>query len=112
MDISDLFSDGDLSSSLKGLGLSDANLGDLGREVGAQLSDGDGFDLTDLLAGLDVDSFLSKIDVAKVAEQVGISPQLTSGALALIAPQVAKFMGDGAGSAMGVVGKLAGKLFD
>ena len=109
MDISDLIGSSDLTSALKDLGLSDANVGDLGREVGNQLSGGDGFDLTDLLTGLDLDSFLSKIDVAALAERVGISAELASGALGLIAPQVADF---GEGSALGAVSKLAGKLFD
>ena len=112
MDIADLINNGDLTSALKGLGLSDANVGDLGRELGSQLTGGDGFDLSDLLSGLDAESFLAKIDIAAVAETVGISPQLASGALALIAPQVADFMGGGADSALGAVGKLAGKLFD
>ena len=83
MDISDLL-DGDLSSALQGLGLSDTNVSDLGKEIGGQLLGGDGFDLSDLLTGLDADAFLANLNVAELAEAVGISPQLVSGALALI----------------------------
>ena len=110
MDISDLL-DGDLTSALRGLGLSDTNVSDLGTEIGGQLLGGDGFDLSDLLTGLDSESFLAKLNVAELAETVGISPELASGALALIAPKVADFVG-GEGSPLGAVGKLASKLFD
>ena len=110
MDISDLL-DGDLTSALLGLGLSDANVSDLGKEIGGQLLGGDGFDLSDLLTGLDADAFLANLNVAELAEAVGISPQLVSGALALIAPKVADFVGS-EGSPLGAVGKLASKLFD
>lgn len=110
MDFADLL-DGDLTSALGGLGLSDSNISDLGRNVGEQLLGGDGFDLSDLLTGLDAESFLGKVDVAGLAEAVGISPELANRALAMLAPKVADFMG-GDTSPLGSVGKLASKLFD
>ena len=112
MDFQDLLKGApDLTDNLKGLGLSDEKLGDFGHEVGSQLAGGDGFDLSDLLAGLDADSFLSRIDIASLATKVGISSDTATAAISMIAPAVAEFMGGGQGSALGSIGGLASKLF-
>lgn len=111
MEISDLLKGApDLMGGLKDLGLSDGNVSDLGQELGNQLGGDDGFDFTDLLSGLDADSFLGKLDVGSIAEKVGISPEIAQGAISLIAPKIAEFTG-GSGGALGKLGGFAKSLF-
>lgn len=112
MDIGDLIKGApDLIGGLQNLGLSDDNVGDLGREIGGQLTGGDGFDLTDLLSGFDADSFLSQIDVAALSSKLGISPEIASAAVGLIAPKIAEFTGGGGGSQLGGLMNMAKNLF-
>ena len=93
----------DLMGGLGELGLSEEKIGDLGGEIGNQLGGGDGFDFSDLLTGLDADSFLSQIDIDSLAGKIGISPAIAQGAVALIAPKIAEFTGGSSG-----LGKIAG----
>ncbi len=109
MDLSNLIQGApDLLDGLKGMGLSDDNISGMANEVGNQLGGGDGFDFTDLLSGLQADSFLEQIDVSALAAKVGISPDMAQQAINLVAPKVAEFTG---GSGLGGLGKLAGSLF-
>ena len=98
----------ELVSGLKGLGLDDGKISEMAGEIGAQLGGNDGFDFTELLTGLQGDSFLQQLDVNALAEKMLISPELTQQALGMIAPVVASF---GSGSKLGMLGKLAGGLF-
>ena len=110
MDIMDLLKNvPGLKDQLSGLGLDDNNISDMASGVKKQLAGDDGFDLTDLLTALDADSFLGKMDVGALAQQVGVSPEMVQGALALIAPKIAEFTGGG--SALGGLGGFAKKLF-
>lgn len=99
----------DLMGGLGELGLSEDKIGDLGGEIGNQLGGDDGFDFSDLLTGLDADSFLGKIDTESLAAKVGISPDIAQGAIALIAPKIAEFTGGSAG--LGKIASLAKGLF-
>ena len=106
MDVMDLLGDAPgLLDSIKEAGVPDDKLSALGSAIGQQLGGDDGFDFTDLLGGLDLDSFLSKVDASSVAKQVGISPEIAQQVLSLIGPKVADF-------APGGLASLAGKLFD
>ncbi|MEQ8858981.1 MAG: hypothetical protein RIC56_10055 [Pseudomonadales bacterium] len=108
MDIMDLLKgDGDLLESIKGLGVPEDKIPDLGQAIGQQLGGGDGFDLTDLLGGLDLQSFLAKVDVGAIASQLNLSPDVIQQVVALIGPKVQDFVPGGLGS----LGSLAGKLF-
>jgi hypothetical protein len=97
-----------LLDELRETGLPDDKLPDLGSAIGRQLGGDDGLDFTDLLGGLDLDGFLAKVDVASLAEQVGITPALAQQVIATIGPKVAEFTPGG----LGGLGALAGKLFD
>ena len=109
MDIGSLLSNSSgLMDQLKGLGLSDGNISGMADEIGNQLGGGDGFDFTDLLKGLQADNFLDQVNIASLAEKIGISPEIAEQAISLIAPKVAEFTGD---SPLGGLGKLAGSLF-
>lgn len=94
-----------LLDSVQQAGVPEEKLSGLGSAIGQQLGGSDGFDLTDLLGGLDLDSFLSKIDVNSLAEQVGISPEIAKQVIGLIGPKIAEF------SPSGGLAALAGKLF-
>ncbi len=99
-----------LLDSVKEAGVADDQLPGLGSALGQQLGGDDGFDFTDLLGGLDLENFVSQIDIGQLAEQVGISPAIAEQVVALIGPKVADFSpADGLG---GALGSLAGKLFD
>lgn len=106
MDVMDLLKNAPgLLDSIQQAGVPEDKISGLGDAIGAQLGGGDGFDFTDLLGGLDLDSFLSKVDVGALAEQVGVSPETAQQVLGLIGPHIAEF-------APGGLGALAGKLFD
>lgn len=97
-----------LLDSIQEAGVPADKIGSLGSALEGQLGGSDGFDFTDLLGGLDLDGFLSKIDISSLADQVGISPQVAETVINLIGPKVADFMPSGLGS----VGSALGKLFD
>jgi len=106
MDIMDLLKNAPgLLDSIQQAGVPEDKVSGLGNAIGQQLGGSDGFDFTDLLGGLDLDSFTSKVDVSALAEQVGISPEIAQQALALVGPKIAEFTPGG-------LGALAGKLFD
>jgi hypothetical protein len=98
----------ELLSGLKGLGFDNSKISELAGEIGGQLGGADGFDITDLLSGLQSDDFLKQLDVNAISEKLLISPELAQQAVGMIAPVVANF---GGGSKMGMLGKLAGGLF-
>ncbi len=107
MDVMDLMKNAPgLLDSLKSAGVPEDKTGDLAGAIGQQLGGSDGLDLGDLLGGLDLDNFLSKVDVSAVANQVGLSPSVVQKAVELIGPHVAGFM-----PSAGALGALAGKLF-
>jgi len=109
MDIMDLLKGSpELLGGLKNLGLDDSKIGDLANGVGDQLGGSSGFDFTDLLTGLDADSFLGKLDVASLAEQAGIDASTVQSALGMLAPVIAQFTGAGEG---GLLGGLVKGLF-
>lgn len=99
--------DSGLLDAIKSAGVPEAKIPDLGEALGAQLGGGDGFDLTDLLGGLDLDGFLSKVDVGALASQLNLSPDVISKVVEMIGPKVQEFVPGGLGS----IGSLAGKLF-
>ena len=106
MDVMDLLKDAPgLLDSIQQAGVPEEKISEFGSALGQQLGGGDGFDLTDLLGGLDVDAFLSKVDVSSLADQIGISPAIVQQVLQIIGPKVAEFSPGG-------LGDLAGKLFD
>lgn len=108
MDIQDLLKAAPgLLESIQKAGVPSNKIGDLSDAIGSQLGGDDGLDLSDLLGGLDLPSFLSKIDVDAVASQIGLSPSIVKQAIALIGPKVAEFVPGG----LGGLGALAGKLF-
>ena len=96
----------ELMSGLKDLGLDDQKVGSLGEGIGSQL--GGGIDLSSLLNGMNAQSFLEKIDVTALAEQVGVPPALATSAVKLIAPKVAEFTSEGG---LGAVAGIAKGLF-
>ena len=107
MDVMDLLKNAPgLLDALKSAGVPEDKTGDLAGAIGQQLGGSDGLDLGDLLGGLDLDNFVSKIDVSAVANQVGLSPSIVQKAVDLIGPHVADFM-----PSAGALGSLAGKLF-
>lgn len=109
MDISKILSAApDVLEGLKGLGLDDGNISQLADEVGNQVGGGDGLDLGDILTSLTGDDFLSQLDAGAIASKVGISPDIASQALNLIAPLIENFAGDN----LGALGKIAGKFFN
>jgi len=100
----------ELVDSLKGLGLGDSQINKLGSEIGSQLQGDDGFDLGDLLSGMDLQSFLQKIDVASLAGKLGVDETTVQSALQLIGPKVQDFPGDLGGN-LGKLGSLAKGIF-
>lgn len=105
MDIMDLLdSDGGLMSSIRDLGVPESRIPELGQAIGAQLGGSDGFDLSDLLGGLDLQGFLAKVDVGTIASQLDLSPDVVQQVVALIGPKVQDFV-------PGSLGSLVGKLF-
>ncbi len=105
MDVMDLLKNAPgLIDSIQAAGVPEDKIPDLGAMLGAQLGGGDGFDLTDLLGGLDLDGFLSKVDVGALAGQLGLTPEVIEQVLKVIGPKVAEFTPGG-------LGALAGKLF-
>ena len=107
MDVLSLLGNG-LLDSVKEVGVPEDRISDLGEAIGSQLGGSDGLDLGDLLGGLDLESFLEKVDANAIAEQLGLSPTVVSAAINLIGPKVAEF----APSGLGALGSIAGKLFD
>ncbi len=106
MDVMDLLKNAPgLLDSIQQAGLPEEKIPELGSVLGQQLGGEDGFDLTDLLGGLDLDGFLSKVDAGSLANQIGISPEIVQQVLQIIGPKVAEFSPGG-------LGALAGKLFD
>ena len=93
-----------LLESIQQAGVPGDTVSEFADALGQQLGGGSGFDFTDLLGGLDLDGFLSKVDVGALAEQVGLSPEIVQQALQVIGPKVAEFSPKG-------LGGLAGKLF-
>ena len=107
MDIMDLMKNAPgLLESLAGAGVPKEKTADLAGAIGQQLGGSDGLDLGDLLGGLNLENFLSQIDVAAVANQIGLSPAIVQKAVELIGPHVAEFL-----PSAGALGALAGKLF-
>ena len=84
-----------LLDALKGNGLSSDQVAKIGGEVTQQLREGGEFDLTDLLAGLDIDSFTQRVDVGALAEKVGMGNEQADAVLQQLAPAVQAFTGDG-----------------
>jgi hypothetical protein len=107
MDVMELLDQSDLVGSLKGLGLDDSTISELGSAISGQLSGGAGIEA--MVTGLDVNEIVQKLDIGKLAAQVGISPQLAQSAVALIAPKLAALLKDE--SALGKLKSLKGKLF-
>lgn len=99
---------GELLDAVKDVGVPENKIEALGDAIGNQLGGGDGLDLGDLLGGLDLESFLNKVDADAIAEQLGLSPTIVSAAINLIGPKVAEFAPGG----LGALGSIAGKLFD
>jgi hypothetical protein len=107
MDIMDLLKHAPgLLESLKDAGVPQEKAPELAGALSQQLGGSDGLDLTDLLGTLDIDSFLSKVDVGAVANQIGLSPAVVQKAVELIAPYVADSLPSAGG-----LGALAGKFF-
>lgn len=105
MDVMDLLKNAPgLLASIQEAGVPQEKISDLGAALGEQLGGTDGFDFTDLIAGLDLDGFLSRVDAGSLAERLGISPEIVQQALQVIGPKIAEFSPGGLGS-------LAGKLF-
>lgn len=101
MDVESLLSSSpELRNGLQALGLDQEQIHHLASSIGDQLGGG-GLDLAALLGGLDAEGFLAKIDVAALAEAVGISPELAQSAMDQIAPAVASFDGQSAGDLLG-----------
>lgn len=98
----------ELLESVLGAGLPESKVGGLSDAIGNQLGGGDGLDLGDLLGALDKDSFLSKIDIGAVAEQIGVSPDIVNSVVQTLAPKIEEFVPGG----LGAVGSALGKLFD
>ena len=104
MDVMDLLKGAPgLLDSIQQAGVPEDKIPELGSALGQQLGGEDGLDFTDLLGGLDLDGFLSKIDAAGLAEQLGISPAIVEQVLQIIGPKIAEFSPGG-------LGALAGKL--
>jgi len=109
MDVMDLLKNAPgLLDSIQQAGVPEAKIPEFGSALGQQLGGSAGFDFTDLLGGLDLDSFLSKVDAGSLADQIGISPEIVQQALTIIGPKIAEFSPGG----LGGLGGLAGKLFD
>ena len=105
MNVTDLLKDSPgLIDKIKDIGVPQDKIGSLGSAIGEQL--GGGLDLGDLLGGLDVNSFMSKMNVQDLAQQVGISPDVVQNALALIGPKIEQFV---PGGLAGLAGKFFGK---
>jgi hypothetical protein len=95
-----------LMDAVKEAGMPEDKVSDLGSLLGAQLGGGDGLDLTDLLGGLDLDGFLSRVDIGNLAEQLGVSPEIVQQAVNVLGPVISDFQpSEGLG---GLVGKLLG----
>ncbi len=106
MDIMDLLKNAPgLLDSIQNAGVPEDKISEFGSALGQQLGGGDGFDFTDLLGGLDLDSFASKVDAGALAEQLGISPEVVQQVLSVVGPKIAEFSPGGLSS-------LAGKLFN
>ena len=106
MDVGELLKNAPgLLEALQQTGVPADKLSSLGGALGDQLGGSDGFDFTDLLGGLDLDNFMSKVDAGSLAEQIGITPEVATQAIALIGPIIADF-------SPGNLGSLVGKLFD
>jgi hypothetical protein len=105
MNVTDLLKDSSgLIDALQDAGVPADRVGPLGDAIGQQL--GGGLDLGDLLGGLDTSTFLSKLDVRGLAEQVGLTPDVVNRALALIAPKVEEFAPGGIGGLKSLAGKF------
>ena len=109
MNILDLLKNNeDLLASIQDAGIPTDKIEPLASAVASQLGGAGGLDLSDLLGGLNLNDFLSKVDVGAVAEQIGLSPELVKQAVELIGPKVDEFVPGG----LGQLGSIAGKLFD
>lgn len=107
MNVTDLLKDTPgLLDSIKNVGVPQDKIGPLGEAIGQQL--GGGLDLGDLLGGLDVSSFMSKMNVQDLAQQVGLSSDVIEKALALIGPKVEEFVPGGLGGLKDLAGKFLG----
>ncbi|MEM7003394.1 MAG: hypothetical protein AAF529_21585 [Pseudomonadota bacterium] len=90
--------------SLSSIGLSGDKVDDFADQVGQQVAGDDGLDITDILTSLDASSFLQKVDVGQIAGKLGLSEDIVTQGLNIIAPAIEQF----AGKKLGVFGKLAG----
>jgi hypothetical protein len=107
MDVMDLLKNAPgLLESLTDAGVPKEKTSDLAGAIGQQLGGSDGLDLGDLLGGLNLEKFLSQVDVASVANQIGLSPAIVQKAVELIGPHVSEFLPSAGG-----LGALAGKFF-
>lgn len=107
MDILDLVKNAPgLLDAVQGAGVPEDKLPALSDAIISQLGGADGLDFGDLLGGLDLDSFMSRIDVVALASQVGISPDVAESVTKLIGPKVAEFVPGGLGGLGGTLGKL------
>ncbi len=96
-----------LLDAIKDIGVSEQQLPQLGSALGKQLGGDDSFDLTDILARLDLEQFLALIDLYQVAEQTGISPHIAQQAIDLIGPHVGAFeAGRGGGLLSALIGRF------
>ena len=93
-----------LLEGLSSIGLQGDKVDDFANEVGQQVAGDDGLDLSDILTSLDASSFLQKVDASQIASNMGLSENLVSQGLKIIAPAIEQF----AGKKLGVFGKLAG----
>lgn len=99
-----------LMDSLRETGLGDQQIEKLGDEIGSQLKNRGSTGLTELLTGLDAQSFLEGLDVQELAGKLGVDASMVQSALQIIAPRVEAFTGDLGGLA-GKLGSLTGGLF-
>ena len=105
MNVTDLLKDSSgLIDSLQDVGVPADRIEPLGDAIGQQL--GGGLDLGDLLGGLDMNTFMSRLDVPGLSEQVGLTPDVINRALALIGPKVEEFAPGGLGGIKSLAGKL------
>ncbi len=98
----------ELMQGLQGLGLGEGEISGMAREIGGQLSSGDGLDFTSLLSGLNAETFLAQIDVAALAAKIGVAPETVQAAVELLAPAIANF---GSQGAAGILSGVAKGLF-
>ena len=84
----------ELFEQLKSLGHDSDQVVCIGGELNRQLRASAGPDLTDLLKGLDVQSFIDRLDLAELARGAGIDPAQAASIIDIVAPAVEAFQAD------------------